>query len=175
MAESYNYIDDIKTGQNVFIAPGARLIGDVTLKDGANIWYNAVLRADVASITIGVNTNIQDNATVHVDYDTCCVLGDRVTVGHGAVLHACNIGDDCLIGMNAVVLSGAKIGKNCIVAAGSVVPEKMEIPDNSMVAGVPAKIKKTVDEAAMEAIRFNNGEYLKLAARARQIEEEKRK
>ncbi len=166
---AYTFVNDFQFDDDIFIADGAKFMGKITLKKGVNVWFNAVLRADVAEIIIGENTNIQDNATVHVDYDKSCVVGNHVTVGHGAVLHACEIGDGTLVGMNAVVLSYAKIGKNCLIAAGSVVPEGMEIPDNSMVAGIPAKVKKELSPEMITSMNFNNNEYVKIAKRAKEI------
>jgi carbonic anhydrase/acetyltransferase-like protein (isoleucine patch superfamily) len=135
--------------KNVFIAEGAQIIGNVHLKKGANIWYNAVLRGDIESIVIGENTNIQDNVTCHVDYPPDnLIVGDNVTVGHNAILHGCKIGDGSLIGMGAIILSGAKIGKHCVVAAGALVLERQVVPDDSLVVGMPGKIvrKITINE-----------------------------
>ena len=113
-------------GQNVFVANGARVIGDVTLEDNVNIWHNAVLRGDVHPIFIGANTNIQDNSTVHVMHDYPAIIGRDVTVGHNAIVHGCKVGNNCLIGMGAILLSYCEIGDNCIVAAGSLVPERTD-------------------------------------------------
>ena len=127
-----------------YVAPGARLVGDVRVARGASIWFGCVLRSDLrdARIEIGEDSNIQDGTVVHIDFDMPCVVGKRVTVGHGAVLHATTIGDDCLVGMGAVLLSGSKVGNGSIVAAGAVVPEGMEIPPGVIAAGVPAKVRR---------------------------------
>ena len=133
-----------------FIATGARVIGGVTLGPGASVWYNAVLRADGDTITVGARSNLQDNVSVHVDAGKPVVIGEDVSVGHNAVVHGCTIGDGSLIGMGSVVLSGAVIGDGCLVAAGAVVLEGTIVPAGSLVAGVPAKVRRelTADERA---------------------------
>jgi carbonic anhydrase/acetyltransferase-like protein (isoleucine patch superfamily) len=129
---------------DTFIAEGARIIGRVTLKAGASVWYNSVLRADLADIVIGENSNIQDSCTVHVDTGLNTVLGDHITVGHGAILHACTIEDDCIIGMGAIVLDGAVIKRGTIVGAGSIVPPRKTYPGGSLVLGSPARVARTL-------------------------------
>ena len=129
-------------GTDVFIAPSAVVVGDVTLGNNSSVWYNCVLRGDINSITIGSGTNIQDGVIGHLADDYPLIVGNRVTVGHGAVIHACKIEDECLVGMNATVLDGAHIGKQSIVAAGSVVPVGTVVPEGSLFAGVPGKVKK---------------------------------
>jgi carbonic anhydrase/acetyltransferase-like protein (isoleucine patch superfamily) len=123
-----------------FIADGVRIVGRVVLKEGASIWYNSVLRADIADIIIGRNTNIQDHCTVHVDFDENTVLGDNVTVGHGVILHACTIEDNCIIGMGSIILNGAVIPKDSVVAAGSLVPPRKKYSEGSLILGSPAKV-----------------------------------
>ena len=151
-------------GKGVYIAPGAVVVGDVSIGDGSSIWYQAVVRGDVWSIKIGRYTNIQDGCICHVTTGGPeLVVGDYVTVGHGAILHSCTIEDNCLIGMNAVVLDGARIGTGSIVAAGSVVLENTVIPPNSLVAGVPAVVKKKLDRTVVEEIKEQAVEYNKLA------------
>jgi carbonic anhydrase/acetyltransferase-like protein (isoleucine patch superfamily) len=132
-----------------WVAPGAVLVGKMTILRGASVWYNCVLRSDIegAEIVVGENSNIQDGTIIHVDQDLPCRIGARVTVGHGAVLHGATIEDDCLIGMGAVVLSGAKIGRGSVIAAGAVVPEGVEIPPGVVAAGIPAKVRREVTEA----------------------------
>jgi len=131
-----------------WVAPGAILVGRMTIRRGASIWYNCVLRSDFegAEIVVGEDSNIQDGAVIHVDENMPCRIGARVTVGHGAVLHATTVADDCLIGMGATVLSGSTIGRGSIVAAGALVPEGMEVPPGVVVAGVPAKIRRDVTD-----------------------------
>ncbi len=143
-----------------FIAEGARVIGRVTLKRGASVWYNAVLRADIAEIVIGENSNIQDNCAVHVDVGANTVLGANVTVGHGAVLHACAVGDSCIIGMGAIVLDGAAISRNSIVGAGSLVPPKKTYPEGVLILGSPAKVARILTEDEVRQVAKHAEEYV---------------
>ncbi len=152
-----------KIGENVFIAPTATIIGDVEIKDGANIWYGTVLRGDMAQITVGKNTNIQDNCTVHTDIDTPAVIGDYVTIGHNAVVHGCIVENYCLIGINSVVLSRSWIKTGSVVAAGSVVKQGQVVGPYHLVAGIPASIKKTLSEASVEKRKQTATHYLTLA------------
>ncbi|WP_029145402.1 gamma carbonic anhydrase family protein [Microbacterium luticocti] len=140
---------------SAFVAAGARVIGAVRLEAGSSVWYNAVLRADGDSITVGAGSNLQDNVSVHVDHGSPVVIGRDVSVGHNAVVHGCTIGDGSLIGMGAVILNGAKIGAGCLVAGGAVVLEGAEIPDGSLVAGVPAKVRRELDPAERERLHGN--------------------
>lgn len=128
-----------------FIAPNATLIGDVVLGEHSSIWFNVVIRADLAQIKIGENSNIQDGSILHVDAKFPMTIGDNVTVGHKVMLHGCTIGENTLVGMNAVVLNGAKIGKNCLIGANSLITENMEVPDGHLVLGSPAKVIKALD------------------------------
>jgi carbonic anhydrase/acetyltransferase-like protein (isoleucine patch superfamily) len=135
--------------EGAWAAPGAVLIGRITLHKGASVWYNCVLRSDMdgGRIEIGQDANIQDGTVIHVDENLPCLVGARVTVGHGAILHACVVEDDAMIAMGATVLSGAHVGRGSIVAAGAVVPEGMVVPPGVIVAGVPAKVRRqTTDE-----------------------------
>ena len=130
-------------------APGAVLIGRIVLRRGASVWYNCVLRSDMegARIEIGEDSNVQDGTVIHVDENMPCLVGARVTVGHGAILHACVVEDGAMIAMGATVLSGARVGRGSIVAAGAVVPEGMIVPAGVIVAGVPAKVRReTTDD-----------------------------
>lgn len=149
-----------------FAAWNAEIAGDVTLGRDSSVWFSATLRADIAPITVGEGTNIQDGATVHVDTGLPCTIGHGVTVGHNAVLHACTVGDDCLIGMGAVVLSGAVIGKESVVGAGALVTEGKVFPPRSLVLGSPAKAVRVIDDATLEKIRENGRVYLGLARQA---------
>ena len=147
-------------GEHHFIAPTADIIGKVILHDRVSVWFNAVLRADMGeTVTIGEGTNIQDGAVGHVEGGKSLVVGKNVTVGHKAILHACTVGDNCLIGMNAVVLSGAKVGDNCIVGAGSLVTEGTVIPDNSLVLGSPGKVVRQLGPGSAERVRRNGTAY----------------
>ena len=141
--------------EGAWVAPGAIIIGRAVLRRGASVWYNCVLRSDMegATIEIGEDANIQDGTVIHVDTDLPCRVGARVTVGHGAILHACSVGDDAMIAMGATVLSGARVGPGSIVAAGAVVPEGAVVPPGAVVAGVPAKVRREMtpeDRARLE-------------------------
>jgi carbonic anhydrase/acetyltransferase-like protein (isoleucine patch superfamily) len=142
-----------------FVAPGARVIGDVRLGEGASVWYNAVLRADSDSIVVGAGSNLQDNVSVHVDSGHPVVIGENVSVGHNAVVHGCTIGDGSLIGMGSVVLSGAVIGEGCLVAGGAVVLEGTVVPPGSLVAGVPAKVRRELSDDERAGILRNAQVY----------------
>lgn len=160
------YMDTKPTiDETAFIAQGVRVIGDVTIKEGANIWYNTVLRGDEHPIVIGKYTNVQDNSTLHIMHDWPCIVGDYVTVGHGAIVHGCTIGDNCLIGMGAVVLSYAEVGENSIIAAGSVVTERAKIPPRSMVMGIPGKVVRQITDEEVEMLRKSALDYHALAQR----------
>ena len=135
-----------KLHEKSFVAEGAIIIGDVTLGEYSSVWYNAVLRGDINRIIIGRYVNIQDNSVIHVDDDLPAEIGDFVTVGHNAIVHACRVEDHCLIGMGAVVLNGAVIGRGSIVAAGAVVTPRTQVPPFSLIAGVPGKVIKHLPE-----------------------------
>ena len=136
--------------EEAFVAPNASVIGDVKIAADASVWFGAVVRGDESPIVIGEGSNIQDNAVLHCDLDSPRVIGKNATIGHGAIIHGATIGDNVLIGMGAIVLNGARIGDNCIVGAGAVVKENADIPANSMLVGVPAKIIRSLDAAAVE-------------------------
>ena len=148
--------------EKIFIAPGAHVAGDVHLGENVGIWYNAVVRGDANSITIGDNTNVQDNTTVHTDSDFPVHIGKGVTVGHNAIVHGCTIGDNTVIGMGSILLSGAVIGENCIIGAGSLVTGKMRIPDNSLAFGNPAKVVRTVTAEEIKSNQDNAAHYVQL-------------
>lgn len=150
-----------------WVAPNATVIGKVTLSEDSSVFYTSVLRGDLDSITIGEGSNIQDGCVAHTDTGYPVVVGVGVSVGHRAVLHGCTIEDDSLIGMGAVVLNGATVGAGSLVAAGAVVTEGMQIPPGSLVAGVPAKIRRELDEKTIEGLRENARIYVDLAARHR--------
>jgi gamma-carbonic anhydrase len=137
---------------DVFIAPGAMVIGNVTIRDGASIWYNAVVRGDVAPIVIGRRTNIQDNCTLHVDADASLTIGDDCTVGHGAVVHGATIEHHVLIGMQAAVLSHARVDANTIIGASALVAEHKHIPGGVLAIGVPARVARPLTAAESEHI-----------------------
>lgn len=141
--------------RSTVIFPGAVVVGDVNLGQNCSVWYNAVIRADEATITIGDDSNVQDNAVLHVSHDRPLKLGKGVTVGHGAILHSCAVGDNSLIGMGAIVLDGAVVGKNCLVAAGALVTGGTVIPDGSLVMGSPAKVKRPLTGEEIDGNRRN--------------------
>ena len=150
----------------LFVAWNAEVAGSVSLGEETSIWFNATLRGDIEPITVGRASNVQDGATLHVDFGLPCVVGERVSIGHQAILHGCTVGDDCLIGMGAVVLSGAVIGKESIVGAGAVVTEGKRFPPRSLIIGIPAKAIRTLDDAAVEKVKENGRVYVRLAAAA---------
>lgn len=150
-----------------FIAPGAIVLGDVTLGPQSSVWYQAVLRGDTAPITVGEATNVQDGSVIHVDAGVPASVGARVGIGHRVILHGCTIEDECLIGMGSIVLNGARIGRGSVVAAGAVVPEGLEVPPGSVVVGVPARITRQVDDALRARIRGTWEHYIAEAQRHR--------
>jgi len=153
-------------GRRVFVASTAVVVGDVELGDDVNIWYGAVLRADVEAICIGARSNIQDNAVVHVDSpDAPTLVAEDVTVGHGAILHGCRVERGALIGMHATVLNGAVVGEEAVVGAGAVVPPNMVVPPRTLVAGVPARVRREVPPEALEHMRRGIRTYLELKTR----------
>ncbi|GAA2255461.1 gamma carbonic anhydrase family protein [Streptomyces amakusaensis] len=151
-----------------FTAHGSVVVGEVSLAPGASVWYHAVLRADCGPIVIGADSNIQDNCTVHVDPGFPVTVGERVSVGHNAVLHGCEVEDDVLIGMGATVLNGAHIGAGSLVAAQALVPQGMRVPPGSLVAGVPAKVRRELTEEERAGITRNAALYRELAAAHRE-------
>jgi carbonic anhydrase/acetyltransferase-like protein (isoleucine patch superfamily) len=150
-------------GPDVFVAPTAVVVGDVQLDEGASLWYGGVLRGDINSIKIGKFSNLQDGVIGHLADDHPLVVGQYVTVGHGAVIHACEVEDECLIGMNSTILDGAKIGRQSIVAANSLVPAGMQVPGGSLVAGVPAKVKRKLTQEEREKLKGWAEKYLLVA------------
>lgn len=153
--------------ETAFIAPGAVVLGDVTLGADVGIWYNASVRGDRGPVVIGRGSNIQDNAVVHLDSGHPVVIGENVTVGHGAIVHGCVIGDNSLIGMGAIIMNGAQIGENCIVGAGALVTQDMQVPDNSLVLGSPARVKRSVTEEEIAANLHNAQLYVEEAREQR--------
>ena len=146
-----------------FVADNATVAGRVTVGKHSSVWFGAVLRGDLQPITVGENSNVQDNAVVHVGANTPAVIGDNVTVGHGAIIHGATIGNNVLVGMGATVLDGAVIGDNCIIGAGALVTSKAEIPANSLVLGMPAEVKKPLTPQQIMGNRMNALEYVRLA------------
>ena len=135
----------------VFIAQGAIVLGAVELREQSSVWYGSVLRGDINRIIVGVQSNVQDGSVLHVSDDCACVLGERVTVGHRAVVHACTVGDEVLVGMGAVILDGAHIGARSIVAAGALVTKNTVIPEGSLVVGSPARVVRSLSAEEQKA------------------------
>lgn len=147
-------------GGGHYVAPSATVIGDVTLDENVSIWFNVVIRADKDSIVVGADTNIQDGAVLHVDPGYPMHIGRGVTVGHKAMLHGCSVGDNSLIGINAVVLNGTRIGRNCLIGANALVVENTEIPDGSMAFGSPARVRRQLTEAEIEGLKLSAQHYV---------------
>lgn len=145
-----------------FIAETADVLGNVEIGTGSSMWYGAVARGDMEAITIGDHTNIQDNATLHVDTNEPCKIGDYTTVGHNAIIHGCTVGNNCLIGMGSIILNGAVIGDNTIIGAGSLITEQTVIPSNSLVMGSPGKVRRQVTEEEIKTIKQNAVRYEEL-------------
>jgi carbonic anhydrase/acetyltransferase-like protein (isoleucine patch superfamily) len=137
--------------ESAFLAPGSFVIGAVELGAESSIWFGAVLRGDINRIIIGAQSNVQDGSVLHVSDDFPCILGERVTVGHRAVVHACTVGDEVLIGMGAIIMDGAVIGARTTVAAGALVPKSMKVPEGSLVMGSPARVVRPLTEAEQQA------------------------
>ena len=153
-----------KIAGECFIADSASVVGKVNLGKNTSIWHNAVLRGDVNTITMGDYSNVQDGSVVHVDGKIPTIIGNYVTIGHGAIIHGCTIEDNCLIGMGAIILDGVVIGKGSIIGAGSVVPPGKEIPPNSLVMGLPAKVVKEIDEERANGNIRHAEHYWRLAS-----------
>jgi carbonic anhydrase/acetyltransferase-like protein (isoleucine patch superfamily) len=154
---------------DVFIAPGAMVIGDVTIGPGSSIWYNAVIRGDIAPIRIGAGSNVQDGAVLHVDEGVPCVIGDDVVIGHGAVVHSATVGDGSMIAMHATLLSQAVVGAESIVGASALVSENKEFPPRSLIVGVPGKVLREVTDEQVAAIRENARRYAGYAQMHRKV------
>jgi carbonic anhydrase/acetyltransferase-like protein (isoleucine patch superfamily) len=154
---------DPEIDPEAFVAPTACVIGDVVLCAGASVWYGAVVRGDTERISVGASANVQDNATLHADPGFPVTVGERVSIGHNAVVHGATVGDDCLIGMGATVLNGAVIGAGSLVAAQALVPQGMVVPPGSLVAGVPARVKRELTAEEREGVTLNGTLYAGLA------------
>lgn len=145
--------------EDAWVAPTASVVGEVSLGAGASVWYGAVLRADEEVVTVGRDTNIQDGAVLHADPGFPCTIGDRVTVGHGAIVHGATVGSGSLVGMGARVLNGATIGERCMIAAGALVPEGFTAPPGVLVVGAPAKVRRELNESDLDLLRETAEEY----------------
>ncbi|MDI5891320.1 gamma carbonic anhydrase family protein [Halomonas rhizosphaerae] len=162
----YQYGDDRPAiGDDVYVAETADVIGRVTLKRNASVWYQAVLRGDTDHLEVGEGSNIQDGAVLHADPGYPLTVGTGVTVGHQAMLHGCTVGDGSLVGIQAVILNGAVIGRNCLVAAGAVVKEGASFPDGSLIVGAPARVVRELSTEAIEGLRKNAEGYVERGRR----------
>lgn len=150
-----------------WVADTARVVGDVALGARSSVWFGCALRGDIEPISVGADSNVQDNAVLHTDDGCPLVVGGLVTVGHGAILHGCTIGDESLVGMGAIVLNGARIGRQCLVGAGAVVTEGKEFPDGSLIVGSPARAVRPVSSEQIAAILANARRYVENASRYR--------
>ena len=146
----------------VFVAESADIIGEVKLGRNSNIWYNSTLRGDIAPVSVGDNTNIQDNSVLHVAHDLPCIVGSNVTVGHSVILHGTEVKDGCLIGMGAILLNNSVIGENSVVGAGALVTEGKEFPPKSLIIGSPAKRVREITDKELESMKANIDEYIEL-------------
>jgi carbonic anhydrase/acetyltransferase-like protein (isoleucine patch superfamily) len=153
-----------KLGKGVYIARGAVVLGDVTLGDYSSVWYNAVLRGDINRIVVGHHTNVQDNAVLHLADDFPCIVGNYVTIGHSAIVHACTVGDETLVGMGAVILDGAVIGKQCLIGAKALVTQGTKIPPGSMVLGAPAKVVRMLTREERAGLKAWAQKYVENSA-----------
>lgn len=157
--------------QSCFVASNATVIGNVEMKKGSSIWFGTVVRADNDQIVIGEQSNVQDNCTLHTDVNHQIHIGNRVTIGHNAIIHGANIEDEVLIGMGAVILNGACIGKHCVIGANALVVENQIIPANSIVVGSPARVIKQISDEQLAHILENAEHYEQLGNEYKQIEE----
>ncbi|KZX15762.1 2,3,4,5-tetrahydropyridine-2,6-dicarboxylate N-acetyltransferase [Methanobrevibacter cuticularis] len=153
----------MKIHETVKIFPGAHVIGDVKIDENSSIWYNAVLRGDHGDIKVGKNSNVQDNCVIHAPPVGTTLIGDHVSIGHGAIVHGCEIGDNVTIGMNATILNRAKIGKNSLVGAGALVTEDKEFPEGSLILGLPAKVIRELTPEEIVENKTNAEKYVDLA------------
>lgn len=149
--------------ESALLTDGVNIIGDVVIGEQSSIWFNSVLRGDIYPIRIGKYTNIQDNSTVHVGYDCPTVVGDYVTVGHNVILHGTTVGNNCLIGMGAILLNYSEIGENCIIGAGTLITERKKIPPNSLVLGSPGKVVRELTSEEIAEIRLSAIKYNEVA------------
>ncbi|MDR5588377.1 MULTISPECIES: gamma carbonic anhydrase family protein [Clostridium] len=159
-----NFLNNIPNiSEGVYISETSVIIGDVVIKENSNIWFGAVLRGDEQSISIGCETNIQENVVIHGDGENKVTIGNGVTIGHGAIIHGCTIEDNALIGMGAIILNGAKISKNSVVAAGSLVTQNKEFEDGSLILGNPAKVIRRLTQEEIQANKESSLTYVNLA------------
>ena len=161
-------LNEVKLDPDCYLAQNCTLLGDVTIGEHSSVFPGVVMRGDRAPITVGKNSNIQENCVLHVDFDLPCTIGNNVTVGHNAIVHCATIGNNTIVGMGSVVLDGAVVGKECVIGAGAVVPKGMIVPDGSLVLGVPAKVKGPISE---EQRAYNQTSADDYEANARELAE----
>ena len=149
--------------KNTYISESVDIIGKVEILENANIWFGTRLRGDMNNIVIGRNTNIQENSVVHVDSKSPCIIGNNVTIGHGAIIHGCNIADNVLVGMGSIILNNAKIGNNTIIGAGSLITQGKEFPEGVLILGNPAKVVRKLTQAEIESIQCSADNYVRLS------------
>ncbi len=165
----YQLADIVPTiAESAWVAPNATVIGNVLMEEESSVWFNVVIRGDHDLMTIGARSNIQDGTVIHTDSGIPMTVGEGVTVGHQAMIHGCTIGDNSLIGIQAVVMNRVKIGKNCIIGAGSLIPEGKEIPDNSLVMGTPGKVVRQLTDAEILMLKGSADHYVRNARRYRE-------
>ena len=162
-----------RTNKAAFVASDAKILGDVELGRDSSVFYGAILRADINSITIGRGSNVQDGCIIHLADELGAHVGDYCTIGHAAIIHACTIGNECLIGMRAVVLDGAEIGDQCLIAAGSVITPRTKIPPRSMVMGTPAKVVRPLTEIEIAFLRESAEKYMIVACAHAKLQQNK--
>lgn len=153
-------VPELPEGDEYWIAPNAQVMGNVILKKNASVWFGAVLRGDNDPITVGENSNVQDNSVLHTDYGSPLVIGANVTVGHKVMMHGCTIGDGTLVGIGAIVLNGAVIGKNCLIGAGTLITENKTFPDNVMILGSPGKVVRELSPEQAARMAFGARGYV---------------
>ncbi|MEZ5386313.1 MAG: gamma carbonic anhydrase family protein [Prosthecobacter sp.] len=158
-----------RLAEDVFVAPGAVVLGAVELGAESSVWYGAVLRGDINRIVVGAQSNVQDGSVLHVSDDFPCVLGERVSVGHRAVVHACTVGDEVLVGMGAIIMDGAEIGARSVVAAGSLVTKGLRVPEGSLVVGSPARVVRPLSEEEQAANARLALKYVEISRRYRTL------
>ena len=149
-----------KVDSSAFVAWNAEVAGDVIIEKNVSIWFSATIRADIAEVSIGENSNLQDNAVIHVEENIPCIVENNVTVGHNAILHSCTVKEGSTVGMGAIILNNAVIGKNCMVGAGSLVTQGKVFPDNSLILGSPAKLVREMTAQEIESIKKNTDHYV---------------
>ena len=160
-------LDDFQpaVAATAWVADSAQVIGNVTLGDHSSVWFGVVIRGDTSTISVGKGSNVQDNSVLHADHGMPLVIGEGVTVGHQVMLHGCTVGNNCLIGIGAIVLNGAKIGNNCLVGAGALVTEGKEFPDGSMIIGSPAKAVRMLSPEQIQGLKMSAESYIANARR----------